>query len=155
MPASRRRRAGVLNPKAPAYVGIRGWLLLLAVGIIGGVLFLGLVLLGLVTAAFAAPDAPTQDVVLVELLLTSIRLVALVYTALRFFGKRRNAPRVLLGYMLLHLILILLELAYFKATGLDEAAEAALSSTVQPGLWFLVWGSYLSRSKRVAATFVR
>ena len=96
----------------PKLVGIRDWLILPAIGLVLGpiISIMGhIVLLGPMSGVI---DTRYGGVLAISMLGEVVLLVFMIYAATRFFGRKSNAPRVMItNYVLrlgvlLHLLLI-------------------------------------------------
>jgi transglutaminase-like putative cysteine protease len=151
----------VSDPAAPR--GLGGWLVVLALVIIGAVVRL-LVTLREDSSAFAAErwlalteaggDAyhPLWAPLLLGELLAHLALLAgYALFAVLFVQRRSSAPRLFVALMALVLLLQAVD-----AIGLAIIGQPAAQGGSSAGAWIgtLLWLAYMLRSKRVRATFV-
>lgn len=153
----------------PDLEGIRGWLLLPALGVaLTPVrILVDLAMLApsyaadswavLTTAGGAAYHPFWAPVLLFELAANIGLLVFSVVLAVLFFQKRRGTPRVYVAYAAGSALIHLLNLLFVRAmqeAGVEITARdwGELSHGV---LGALIWGSYFLFSRRVKATFVQ
>jgi len=132
---------------------IGGWLILPAFGlIVGGILSL----VGIVVSLDVASELPGryQGIFALNLLFDVGLSGFLVYAAIRFFGKRRNAPATMIALMvagvLVNGLLLLINI------GADAGPFAVESGTamVRGAIGAAIWIPYFLVSKRVKRTFV-
>jgi len=140
----------VLNP---SLAGIRGWLILPAISLVlTGISGVAAVLLIPVLFVQAAGPRPAWELAIAWIMNTALFALWLA-TALRFFGKRRSAPRWMIG-------LILAQLA---ATATGMILNAVMDIPRDPAREFIglfhqivaaaIWIPYFLVSTRVAMTF--
>jgi len=139
----------------PKLVGIGGWLVLPAIGLVLGPL-VGLIGLLVLLGLFPELSAAGHGGVLTAEILAGLVLVLLqVYAATRFFGKKRNLPTVMtvlyVGTVVAAGVLLVIELA----AGAQEFATESGKQLVRAVVAAAVWVPYFHLSKRVQATFVR
>ena len=144
----------------PPPVGIGGWLLLPAIGFVLGPI-MGIVSLVLSLGAYSLLEAPALEAPValrvlrvLDLLVSLALLVFLVYAATQFFGKKKEAPAVIIAYLIASVAVSLLLLVAWLAAGAGEIAAdygARLGASV---ILAAVWIPYFRVSRRVKATFV-
>ncbi len=133
--------------------GLGGWLVLPSIGLIFG-LVLGMA--GFLGTLYVGPEVPRryQDPLLVALCMDVAVYLFLIYTAVRFFGRRKNAPRT---YILLFIIAILVSGASTGIGlfwGFDYMIFGYGFSLLLHILGASILIPYLSASRRVKNTFV-
>jgi hypothetical protein len=138
----------------PKLVGIGGWLILPAIGFVLGPI-LGVV--GLVMALGLYDDvarAGFSGIYTLELLVQLVILGVMLYAATLFFGKKRNAPSVIImllaGSLIASVVLLVVEIG----AGAEAFAAATGTQLVREAVAAAIWISYFRQSKRVKATFV-
>jgi len=141
-------------PAGPALVGIGGWLVLPAIGLVLGPV-IGVVLL-IISLGYASDvaEAGYGAVFALEMLVQIGLLGLLIYAATRFFAKKSDAPNMMIAFLLVSLV------ASFVLCMIEMAAEAevfAIESGKQIArnvVTSAIWVPYFRGSKRVKATFV-
>jgi hypothetical protein len=138
----------------PKLVGIGGWLVLPAIGFVLGPI-IGVV--GLIVAFALFSDiarAGYGGIYALELVEQVGFLGFLPYAATRLFGKRANAPRVFITFLLASLgasvVLLVIELG----AGAEEFALETSKQLVREVISAAIWIPYFRVSKRVKATCV-
>lgn len=160
------RNDATVNDKQ--YVGIRGWLILPAVELVLNFIYVILSLVWIINGISSLSRIGRQSDQIMNIaqlfVLTSalclVLSVFLIYVATRFFGKRRNAPSMMICWFVLSVILsgfMCLVFNHFAATGSEflksisaEVNKHFLTSFIKA----LIWIPYFRVSKRVKATFV-
>ena len=129
--------------------GIGGWLILPAIGLVIGpiITIIALLLRGGVVVADGVLYALALPV---EMAL----LFFLIYAATRFFGKRKDAPSILIALMIARLVVIVVFLVAESTFGAEEVAKEGLTSLIFDIIGAAIWIPYFMVSKRVKATFV-
>lgn len=153
----------------PALTGIRGWLLLPALGVILTPI-LALITLKESVSVYTLPTwtmltqpgaesyhALWEPLLLFELAAMLGMTVFGVLLLVLFFGRRRSAPRVYLGVYGASVLVLIAE--YLMIAALPETeglskSEAAVDAA-RNALHLLIWGSYFLSSERVRCTFTR
>jgi hypothetical protein len=129
-----------------------GWLYFPAIGLIlGGILSL----VGIAASLGIISDLPSRYQGIFALnLLVEVGLTAfLIYAAVRFFGKRRNAPAIMITLMLASIV------AHGILLGINSTADAeafmigSAKSLVKGIISSAIWIPYFLVSKRVKKTF--
>ena len=138
----------------PSLSGIRGWLVLPAIGFVLGPI-VSVVALIAALAVFSDVEAAGYGGIFALELLVQVGLLAFfIYAATRFFGKKSNAPSLIIALMLISLgasvVLLVIELGagaelFAMETGKQLAREVSAAA---------IWIPYFRVSKRVKATFV-
>ena len=138
----------------PALVGIGGWLILPAIGFVLGPI-IGVVALIAAFAMFSDVEAAGYGGIYTLELLVQVGLLAfLIYAATRFFGKRSNAPSVIITLLIVSLgasvVLLIIEIG----AGAEVFAIETGKQLVRDVIGAAIWIPYFRVSKRVKATFV-
>ena len=102
------------------------------------------------TATYRALFAPT---IIFEVSLNMVLLVGSVVLAILFFRRQRLFRSAYIVFGLVGVIGVAIDLAL--ASQVSEPAHSDLSRLMQPLIVLLIWGTYLWRSSRARATFVR
>lgn len=140
---------------------------------VGGWLAFFVFSLGIVNPAYTAFSAYTsywqaepafvqypslRTIVIVDLVVSALLMAFSVYAAVALLRLQQNAVRVAKVFLVILLIYSLLSPFAVLLAGLPEAATdkviAAIAPTLlRPIIYFAIWFSYLSKSKRVKATY--
>jgi hypothetical protein len=139
----------------PQLAGIGGWLILPAIGlVIGPVLGAGMLVfaLGLYSDVAAAGFGGLYAF---ELLVQAGLLVFVIFTATRFFGRKRSAPPTIIALLITGVVLTAVLLLIELSAGAEEFAVESGKQLVRDVVGAAVWIPYFRKSKRVRATFVR
>ena len=136
-------------------VGIRGWLILPAIGFILG-LIMGVV--GLIAALGLYGDvarAGYGSIYTLEILVIVGLLGFTVYAARLFFLKKSNAPQTIITLFIVSIaasgVLLIIELG----AGAEPFAVETGKQLVRDIIGAAIWIPYFRISKRVKATFVK
>jgi hypothetical protein len=138
----------------PKLAGIGGWLVLPAIGFVLGPI-LGVV--GLVLALGLYDDvagAGFAGVYSLELLVQVVLMGFMIYAATLFFGKKRNAPSVIITFLAGSLVASVVLLVIEIGAGAEAFAVETGKQLVREVIAAAIWISYFRQSKRVKATFV-
>ena len=139
------------SPFAPQQIG--GWLVLPAIGLIlGGILSV----VGVFVSLGLASDLPSryQGILALNLLFDVGIAAFLIYAAIRFFGKRRNAPATVIALMTAAVLVNGLLLAINLAADAEPFAIESGKAMVRGMIGAAIWIPYFLVSKRVKSTFV-
>jgi len=138
----------------PKLVGIGGWLVLPAIGFVLGPI-IGVVGLIAAFALFADVERAGYGGVYALKLVVQVGLLGfLIYAATLFFGKKANAPTVIITFFLVSLGASIVLLVIELGTGAEEFAIESGKQLVSGVIGAAVWIPYFRVSKRVKATFV-
>ena len=135
--------------------GIGGWLLLPAMGFVLGLIGQSVALamsLGLCPRVMAAGYGGAFTL---QLIVQGVMLAFLIYAAVRFFGRKRDAPAATIALLILGLATSALLLLVELGSAAPELAVETGKSMVVQALNAAIWIPYFRRSRRVKATFVR
>jgi len=140
----------------PKLAGIRGWLILPAIGFILS-LINGVNDLSEVFDLFSVYAAAGYGGIYALMILAYIGfLVFLFYTVTLFFCKKRNAPSTIIILLIANIIVfsvffvILLDLT----AGAEEIVNVSKKELIRGVISAAIWIPYFRKSKRVKATFV-
>lgn len=136
-----------------ALVGIRGWLLLPAIGLLMGVTVGGLGLLGMLRAYSGVAATQYAGLFLLELFAQAALVAYAAYATVRFFGKKRDAPSAIIGLLVANLTASALLLVLELNAGATLLAIENGRALVQGGIAAAIWIPYFRVSERVKATF--
>ena len=135
-------------------VGIGGWLVVPAIGLVLSPIIMGV---SLVMSAGLASDVARQGYGgfhALEMLCDFGLLLFIIYAAIHFFGKRRNAPSIMIALYVVQLVsqgvLLMIELGADAEPFAIESGKALVRSAIGAAIWI----PYFRVSKRVKATFV-
>jgi hypothetical protein len=157
-------------PDHGAPVGIGGWLILPAIGLVVGPFFMLSDLRFLVFeeanlpvwTALTTPGADAYHPLWMPTLLLDIalRTALLVFDLLLivlFFRKKHTLPRLMIIYLVANFVTAaLVMLLINRIPDLEKGGyQVSRIAVFRTGAVCLVWGSYFSLSRRVRATFVR
>jgi hypothetical protein len=132
---------------------IGGWLFLPAAGLIlGGILSM----VGLIMLLGAASGIPSryQGIFAVNLLFDAGLTAFLIYAAVRFFGKKRNAPAIMIALMIAGIALNGVLVAVNIGAGAEPLAINCAKAMGRGIIGAIIWIPYFLVSKRVKRTFV-
>ena len=132
---------------------IGGWLILPAISLIlGGVLSV----IGILVALALASDLPSryQGIFALNVMFDVGLTAFLVYAAVRFFGKRRNAPAIMIGLMSAGIVANGLLIAMNLGADAELFAIESGKALVRGIIGAAIWIPYFLVSKRVKRTFV-
>lgn len=136
-------------------VGIRGWLILPAIGLVLSLIIapIGLIAgLAQMKSEYAAYSAPA-------ILVNAGLYIYLWVAAIRFFKKRVAAPQTMISFMIARIVAsVVLFLLGLAVVGGDDALKIVVllraNNFVAQGIAAAIWIPYFKISKRVKATFV-
>lgn len=132
---------------------IGGWLILPAIGLILGSI---LSVIGIFMSLGIAPDLPSryQGVFALNLLVETGLTAFLIYAAVRFFGKRRNAPATMIALMLAGIVANGLLIAINIGANAEPFAVEYGKALAKGIIGAAIWIPYFLVSIRVKRTFV-
>jgi len=141
--------------------GIRGWLLLVAVGVVAGPIFGGVLI------ALSLPLlSDLSDIIsynstlgfwLIFFTIGNVLLLLMGILALfKFFKKDKVFPKLFIALLVAGMVLGVADLAILNLLSPEETIEHSKDAVRlgAQGFWSLVWGAYMLKSKRVKATFI-
>lgn len=138
----------------PSLVGIGGWLVLPAIGFVVGPI-VGVVGLIAALGLFSDVEAAGYGGIYTLELVVQVGLLAfLIYAATRFFGKKSNAPSVIITFLIVSLGTSVLLLIIELGAGAEVFAIETGKQLVREVIGAAIWIPYFRVSKRVKATFV-
>lgn len=132
---------------------IGGWLILPAIGLILGSI---LSVIGIFMSLGIAPDLPSryQGVFALNLLVETGLTAFLIYAAVRFFGKHRNAPATMIALMLTGIVANGLLIAINLGANAEPFAVEYGKALAKGIIGAAIWIPYFLVSTRVKRTFV-
>lgn len=134
--------------------GIGGWLILPAIGFVLGPI-VGAASLVLAVTLFSGVRASGYGgLYAVEVLLELGLLVFNVYAAIRFFGKKSNAPSLAISLMIATVVVSGLLLMIELGAGAEAFAIESAKQLARGVVMAAIWIPYFRVSRRVKATFV-
>lgn len=165
------KKKDVEKSKGPEWLG--GWLVVVALGLFFFVGYNIQVLYGLVTifqdGMFELFNDPVSEyyidwfgrAILIEGVLAVILLSGVLWCLALFFKKHHRFPKVYIGLLFLNLIAMIIDYGItstLQATGeslvlLRDMLEEIRGDITQAAVHFLIWSSYIRKSKRVKNTF--
>ena len=136
-------------------VGIDGWLILPALGLLIAPVMMVVDLVKSLSIASDVADAGYGGILALEMVVEAGLLVFIVYAATQFFGKRSSAPFIMISLYVAQVvaeaILLEVELATDAGPFAVQSGEALVRSVIVAAIWI----PYFRTSKRVRSTFVR
>ena len=144
-----------VDDSKPAPVGISGWLILPAIGLIlAPILYLiNIALLIRLLPQFS--DMGQRSLVIVNTAGIAVLLILTVATAIKFFGRKSTAPAAVIRLMIIQLLLLLILIVVSTATGPDLLLKDYYRGFVRSLMFSIIWILYFKESKRVKATFTK
>lgn len=136
-------------------VGIRGWLILPAIGLVLGPAIGAVELIAGITMYPNVAKAGYGGVYAMNLLMVTGLVVFAAYAAMLFFRKSSNAPRTVIALLIAGLVASGALVAIGVGAGADLFAAANGRHLVFEIIGASIWIPYFRVSKRVKATFVR
>ena len=133
----------------PVPSGIGGWLILPAIGLVLAPI---LWTLGLIVMAFAIPEYPI--IIPLNMVLGILLLGLLIWTAIQFFRKKKNAPKLMIACLIAKPAMTAILFAVATILKDYEFAADYRGELVQVLIISAIWGRYFNVSKRVKATFI-
>ncbi len=136
---------------------IGGWLFFPAIGLIlGGILSVVGIVMSMEALSKMASYLPSryQGVFTLNLLVNTGITVFLIYAAVRFFGKKRNAPRIMIVLMITNVTANGLLLAINVGADAGPLAVECGKALAKGVVGAAIWVPYFLVSKRVKRTFV-
>ena len=149
----------------PSLNGIKGWLLLPAIGLVLSpirIIVGSKDLLYVYSKTQWSILADKFDVARMlflagEIVVNVGLLVMLTYLIVMLFQKRNTFPRFCIAFYVLSFVVVLTDLlsARFLFAGIVQIDPSDIKELIQMGVSTIVWGSYFIFSKRVKATFTQ
>lgn len=134
----------------PKLVGIRGWLILPAIGLVLTPIASVMLLITFFIMFFDHMSSLNSTFFVAVAVMISLTLVS-IYAASQFFKKKRNAPSVIVTLILINTGTSIL--MYVVQTNSGQQTEALVRLAIQI-IATVVWIPYFRISERVKATFV-
>ena len=145
-------------PPADTHAGpvpkIGGWLFLPAIGLVLGILISMANFIGALSFADSIPSR-YAEIFSFTLLAEFGFFLFIIYVATRFFGKRRNAPAMMIAMLAGGVVLYLSLLLIAMAVDAEPFATASAQILGRNLIGAAIWIPYFKLSKRVKETFVR
>jgi len=138
----------------PRMVGIGGWLILPAIGLVLGGIMSVVGLIACVGMFEGVADAGYGGYFALSICVQIGLLIFLLVAAIRFFGKKRSAPATMIGLMIANLVSSLLLMLFAFGMDAEEFAVADIKNFATGLVSSAIWIPYFLTSKRVKATFV-
>lgn len=159
------------TPPEPQDKGVKGWLMLYAVGLVltAGNIIIGLldypsVFTDMEPMQLDAPDlyAAITSVLWLEIILNAAALGLGITTLIQLLRQKRHTPALAIAYMLLLVASTLLSYGMVNAIAGDypdidfsEALNVGSTDAIRNAVYAAVWIPYFVTSKRVKATLVK
>jgi hypothetical protein len=137
----------------PNLAGIGGWLILPAIGLILGSVLGGVGLMMLLGALSDAATAGYGSSVIAELAINGCMYALLLFSTVRFFGKKRDAPTLLIAFLAATIATSVLLLIFHSINGAAPFVTGSVTQLVRAIVSAAVWIPYFRVSERVKATF--
>lgn len=135
--------------------GIRGWLILPAIGLILSPIIGVIGLFALLGMYQDIVRLGYGGVYTLELIVLFGLLVFTIYAAIKFFGKKKDAPKIMIILYSVSLVASLVLLGVELLAGPEEFAVETGKQLVRDIVAAAIWIPYFNVSKRVKATFVK
>lgn len=145
--------------------GLSGWLALVGLGLIVGILMEVYELFGYFPLLADTYDIPGYLTFLqFEFLVTIVFTISLVYLLYLYFKKNKNFPKYYIIFLISTVIFALLD--HFLLATLDvptqeqqkiinDVLSQNSGEVVKTIIVSIIWGTYMKKSKRVKATFIK
>jgi hypothetical protein len=133
------------------HVGIGGWLTLPALGL----LFTPIIEVRIFIQSLAPVFTRHGWIPVLNLAYALLVLALLIYAAIRFFSKKRNAPVIMIVLMVAPLVIDAVSLLTALGYGADPFVIVPVRTLAGSLLGAAIWVPYFCVSKRVKATFVK
>jgi hypothetical protein len=133
--------------------GIGGWLYLPAIGLILGAVLGAIGLAMLITGLSNAAAAGYASSVMAELVINGLMYALLLYITVRFFGKKRDAPILIIAFLAATVATSIVLLIFHFANGAGPFVTGSVTQLVRAIVSAAVWIPYFRVSRRVKATF--
>lgn len=136
--------------------GIRGWLLIPAVGITFAPLQIGASIAGLLDLQKFVPDGHVaQTLIWVDVAILAAFLVGSLLIIVRLYGKSRSFPRSYVMFSVAAISFVILDnIAWVAIVGLDVVEGLYLVQIAAASAIGVAWIFYMQQSLRVRETFV-
>jgi len=138
----------------PKLVGISGWLILPAIGFVLGPI---IGILGLIASFGMYSDlarAGFGELSALELIVLTGLIGFLIYAAILFFKKKKNAPRIIITLFIVGIVASVILLVVEIGAGAKMFAVETGKQLIRDVIGAAIWIPYFKVSKRVKATFV-
>ena len=134
--------------------GISGWLVFPALGIV-----LGFIRIFITSSKYLSQinSYIPSEIITFGLIKSAVLLIILIILAIQFFGKKKNAPALYIGFIVLNLLLLVIESAIIDSFIKSKSYYSfSISSNGMFGLIVvsIIWIFYFVLSKRVKNTFI-
>ena len=138
----------------PQLAGIGGWLVLPAIGLVLGII---IAIISIVISFSMFSDvsrAGYGGLYTLEILVAFGFFIFLIYNATRFFGKKINAPFMMIAFMVANVAISGLLLVIDLSAGAEMFAVENGKGLLRGIISAAIWIPYFRVSKRVKATFI-
>jgi|SRR5690625_350723 len=152
------------------FEGLRGWLILVGLGVVLSPLIMAITILptyshifssglwsAVATQTSKAYNPAFAALLIVELTVNCALIVAWVFAAYLFFSKKKAFPKVFIGIVAFSLLFIIVDVCTVKALlpTVHIFDSNTMGQFVRSLIVALIWIPYMLISRRVQATFVR
>jgi len=137
--------------KNATLVGISGWLILPALGIVLGITLSFYYIVMLIQYYSVIEESGYGTLILLQLLAQGGLTIFLLFVAKRFFAKKSNAPMLMIKFLITGIVVTALLLSVEMIMGIHMLGAVGL---VQSVIIATIWIPYFRVSKRVVATFI-
>jgi len=138
----------------PKLIGIGGWLVLPAIGLILGPIITVVSLIISIGLFEDVSDAGYGGLFFFNILVSIGLLALLIYAAICFFGKKANAPSVMITLLVVQVVASAVCLVLALMAEAESFAVEDGKALVRGLIGAAIWIPYFRVSKRVKATFV-
>jgi len=137
-----------------ALYGIRGWLIIPAIGLILAPLKSAIMLvLGLLILKTVQPDLLSKSLLWFNGLIDIAMILATIIVAVLFFSRRRVAVKAIIALLTASIVANIFQLM-INTILFNEILDASVKSVLHACVFAAIWIPYFIRSKRVKNTFV-
>ena len=149
--------------------GLKGWLMLVGIGLVLAVVLIlsylvliyTQIFLSLAWAIFTTPESDSYNqyfapLVIGEVVFNALLLLAVIYTNYLYFTSKRGFPQWFSGILISFVLYIVIDSILISTVMLDTQAFSTKTLTSIAGALLIatIWVPYMRSSKRVKNTFV-
>lgn len=135
-------------------VGIRGWLILPAIGFVIGPIIGAMGLFYCVGIYSEVAEAGFGGLFALELAVLVALFCFQIYVAVLFFQKKKEAPKLIVYLYIINIVSSLVFLMLELNADANIFAEESKKQLIRDAISAAIWIPYFRMSKRVKATFV-
>lgn len=136
-------------------MGLSGWLILPAIGLILGPPLSGVYLVQLILLLPQLQEVGPRSLIITNATGIFILFVLTIVAAYKFFRKKRSAPATIITLLIVQLALQILLIFISAITGPEELHKEYFRGAGKSIFYAGVWIMYFRESKRVKATFTK